>query len=105
MVSDFASQFVQMEDENARLKIELAAAKASAEEANKLAASARLKVDVLEKDIGKLRKSLDKEIMAKENAKVSTEEREERLRKSIEFLLGKFLVPLWLIAPLLSGFC
>ena len=89
MVSEFAKQFVEMEEESARLKTELAAAKASAEEANKLAASARMKVDVLEKDIGKLRKNLEKELKAKEAAKTSTEDREERLRKAIESLLGK----------------
>ena len=90
MVSEFAKQFVEMEDENARLKTELAAAKASAEEANKLAAKARLDVDVMKKEMGKLRKNLDKELKAKEDAKASTEEKEEQLRKAVESLLSKF---------------
>ena len=90
MVSEFAKQFVEMEDENARLKMELAAAKASAEEANKLAAKARLDVDVMKKEMGKLRKNLDKELKAKEDAKASTEEKEEQLRKAVESLLSKF---------------
>ena len=100
MVSDFAAQFVKIETENAQLKVELAAAKVSAEQANKLAADARIKADLLEKDIGKLKAKLDKETKAKEAAKVLTEEREERLRKAVESLLGKFSELICLIALL-----
>ena len=94
MVSEFATQFVKMEEENARLKTELAAAKASAEEAKKLAADARLKADLLEKEKGKLKKSLEKELKAKELAKTATEEREEQLRQAVESLLSKFF---WIV--------
>lgn len=91
MVSEFAKQCLEMEEENARLKTELAAAKASAEQANKLAAKARLDVDVMKKEMGKLKKKLDKELKAKEDAKASTEEKEEQLRKAVESLLSEFL--------------
>ena len=90
MVSEFATQFVKMEEENARLKTELAALKASAEEVKKLAADARLKADLLEKEKGKLKKSLEKELKAKESAKTATEEREEQLRQVVESLISKF---------------
>ena len=83
MVSDFAKQFVEMEEENVRLKAELATAK-------KLAADARLKADVLEKDKAKLKKSLDKEVEARESAKAAIAEKEVRLRQAVESLLGKF---------------
>ena len=58
MVSNFAKQFVEMEEENVRLKEELATAK-------KLVVDAHLKADALEKDKAKLKKSLDKEVEAR----------------------------------------
>ena len=48
MVSDFAKQFVEMEEENVRLKDELAAAKT-------LVVDEHLKNDVLEKEVAKLK--------------------------------------------------
>ena len=83
MVYDFAKQFVGMEEENARLRAELAAAK-------KLVVDAHLKVDALEKDNAKLKKSLDKEVEARESDNAAIAEKEVRLRQAIESLLGKF---------------
>ena len=94
MVADFATQFVKIEAENAQLREELAAARVSAEQlekANKLAADARLRVDVLEKELGKLKAKLEKETKARDAAKASADKREDRLRKSVESLLGEFL--------------
>src|SRR4051812_24049425 len=79
-----------MEEENARLKTELAATKTLAEEANKLAAKARLDAVVMKMEIGMLRKTLDKELKAQEDAKASTEENEEQIRTAVESLLSKF---------------
>ena len=83
MVSDFAKQFVGMEEENARLRAELATAK-------KLVVDAHLKADALEKDNVKLKKNLDEEVEAKESDKVAIAEKEVRLRQAVESLLGKF---------------
>ena len=69
MVFDFAKQFVGMEEENARLRAELVAAKM-------LVVDAHLKVDALKKDNAKLKKSVDKEVEAKESDKVAIAEKE-----------------------------
>jgi chromosome segregation ATPase len=83
MFSDFAKQFVELEEENARLKLEL-------EEARKLAADAHLRVDVAEKDKAKIKKSLDKEVAAREEAKTKIDEKEVQLRHAVESLLNEF---------------
>ena len=83
MVSDFVKQFVEMEEENIQLKMELATTK-------KLLVDAHLKADALEKDNVKLKKSLDEEIEAKESDKAAIAEKEGRLRLAVEALLGKF---------------
>ena len=83
MVSDFAKQFVEMEEENVQLKAELATMK-------KLVADARLKADVMEKDKAKLKKSLDKEIEARESAKAAIAGKEVQLHQAVESLLSKF---------------
>src|SRR4051812_44441158 len=89
MISDFVKQFVEMEEENVRLKLELA-------EAKKLPTDARLKADMAEKDRVKLKKSLDKEIASREAAKATIDEKEVRLRLSVESLLSEFIQNLFL---------
>src|SRR4051812_9275227 len=84
MISDITKQFVELEEENVRLKREL-------EEAKKLAADARLKADVAEKDRAKMKKNLDKEIASRDEAKAKIEEKEVQLRNAVESLLSKFL--------------
>ena len=74
MVSDFAKQFVEMEEENVRLKNELAAAKT-------LVVDEHLKNDKLEKEVAKLKKSLDKEVKARESAKAVLAGSETRLHE------------------------
>ena len=65
MVSDFAEQFVWMEAENAQLCKDLAAAKASfeqAESSKKLAEEAWQKNEDLEKELAKVKADLEKEV-------------------------------------------
>ncbi|KAM0926342.1 hypothetical protein ACQ4PT_003453 [Festuca glaucescens] len=91
MVADFAAQFVKIEAENAQLREELAAAKSSAEQietANKLAAEAWQKAEDLEKELTQVKAKLEKEQKLKEEAQSLAEKREDRLRKSVESLLG-----------------
>src|SRR4051794_2422145 len=83
MISDFAKQFVEMEEENVRLKLEVA-------EAKKLATDAWLKADVVEKDRAKLKKSLDKEVVSREATEAKIDEKGVQLRRAIESLLSKF---------------
>ena len=85
MVSDFAKQFVEMEEENVRLKNELAAAKT-------LVVDEHLKNDKLEKEVAKLKKSLDKEVKARESAKAALAGSETRLHEAAESLLGESFV-------------
>ena len=94
MVSVFADQFVKMEAENAQLRQELAAAKSSAERveaANRLTEEAWQKNDDLTKELAKVKAELEEEVKQKEAAKTLAEEREERLRRAVESLLGKLL--------------
>ena len=91
MVSDFADQFVKMEAENAQLRKELMAAKASTEwieAANKLAEEAWQKNEDLEKELAKVKAELEKEVELREKTKARAEMREDQLRQSIESLLG-----------------
>src|SRR3954447_23414695 len=83
MISDFAKKFMELEEENAKLKLEL-------EEAKKLAVDARLKADIAEKEKAKMKKSLDKEVAAREEAKAKTADQEVQLRNAIGSLLSKF---------------
>src|SRR4051812_40914744 len=89
MISDFMKQFVELEEENVRLKLEF-------EEAKKLAADARLKADIAENDNAKMKKILDKEIASREEAKAKIEEKEVQLRNTVESLLSKFLCNLFM---------
>ena len=92
MVNDFADQFVKMEAENAQLRKDLAATKSSTEQveaANKLAEEAWQKNKDLEKELAKVKVELEKELKSKEKAKSLDEKREDRLRNSVETLLGK----------------
>ena len=82
MVSDFAKQFVEMEEENIRLKNELAAAKT-------LVVDEHLKNDALEKEVTKLKKSLDKEVKARESAKATLAGNATWLHEAAESLLGE----------------
>ena len=94
MVKDFAAQFVELEAENARLHQELAAAKSSAEQietANKLATDAWQEAEDLKKELGQVKAKLEEEERLKEEAQSQAEKREDKLRKSIETLLGKSL--------------
>src|SRR4051794_2209380 len=78
-----------MEEDNARLKTELAVARSTAEEAKKLASDARLRADLLEKQKAKLNKALDKETAAKESAKSAVAKKEVQLHQAVESLLSK----------------
>ena len=94
MVSDFAEQFVKMEAENAQLLKDLAAAKASTEQAEasrKMAEEAWQKNEDLEKELAAVKADLDKEVKLRETMKAQVEKRENQLRKSIESLLGTLL--------------
>ena len=102
MVNNFADQFIKMEAENAQLRKDLAAAKSSTEQveaANRLAEEAWQKNEDLEKELAKVKAEPEKEVTEKEKAKALAEEREERLRESIESLLGKFLFCFPCLAP------
>ena len=72
MVSNFAEQFVKMEAENAQLRKDLAAAKAStdqAEASKKLAEEAWQKNEDLEKELATLKADLEKEVELRETMK------------------------------------
>ena len=97
MVSDFAEQFVKMEAENAQLRKDLAAAKASTEQAEasrKMAEEAWQKNEDLEKELAAIKADLDKEVKLRETMKAQVEKRENQLRKSIESLLDTLLCTL-----------
>ena len=91
MVTNFAAQFVKLEAENAQLRQELAAAKSSAEQietANKLATDAWQEAEDLKMELGQVKAMLEEEERLKEEAQSQAEKREDKLRKSIETLLG-----------------
>ena len=91
-MTDFAAQFVKLEAENAQLRAELAMAKSSADQiktANKLIAEAWQKAEDLEKELVKVKAKLEEEERLKEEAQSQAEKREDKLRKSVETLLGK----------------
>jgi hypothetical protein len=94
IVTDFATQFVKMEAENAQLRAELATDKSSAEQietTNKLAAEAWRRAEDLEKELSQVKVKLEEAQKLKEETESLVEKREDRLRKSVESLLGKLL--------------
>ena len=95
-MSDFANQFVKMEDENKRLREELAKSKELAQQvstAKKLAEDAWAKNEELEKELTKVKGELGEAKQAaqlKELEKASADKALGHLRKAVEALLGEF---------------
>jgi DNA helicase IV len=91
MVKDFASRFVQLESENARLQKATQSSSDQLDQAVKLAAIARQEADKLKKELNQLKMKLKEEEKQKVEAQAHTKEKEENLHNSIEALLGNLL--------------
>ncbi|KAM0873436.1 hypothetical protein ACQ4PT_038066 [Festuca glaucescens] len=93
MVRDFASRFIQLKSENARLQKATQSSSDQLDQAVKLAAAARQEANKLKKELNQLKTKLKEEEKEKVEAQAQTQEKEDNLRKSIEALLGATDIP------------
>ena len=91
IIKDFASRFIQLESENARLQQAAQSSSDQLDQAVKLAAIARQEADKLKKELNQLKTKLKEEEKEKAEARVQAKEKEDNLRNSIKALLGKLL--------------
>jgi ATPase subunit of ABC transporter with duplicated ATPase domains len=94
IVKDFASRFIQLEFQNARLQRAAQSSSDKLDQAVKLAATARQEAEKLKKELNQLKMKLEedkKEKVEKVEAQAQAMEKEDNLRNSIKALLGNLL--------------
>ena len=91
-MSNFASQFTELESENARLRKELEVSGTAEErigKANQLAEEAWQQNEDLKKELSETKAKLEEATKLREQEELAAEETAKRLLKSIESLLGE----------------
>ncbi|KAM0880055.1 hypothetical protein ACQ4PT_033840 [Festuca glaucescens] len=89
----FASRFIQLESENARLQRAAQSSSDQLDQAVKLVATARQEADKLKKELSQLKAKLKEEERERVEAQAQTREKEDNLRKATEALLGAANIP------------
>ncbi|KAK1670059.1 hypothetical protein QYE76_058218 [Lolium multiflorum] len=93
IIKDFASRFPLLEAENVQLQQAVQSNSTQLDQAVTMAAIARQEADALKKELNQLKKKLKEEEKEKAEAQIQAKEKEDKLRNSIEALLGAADIP------------